>query len=229
MLVFGIALGKPLVTICTIWGSFQGPCWNNFEHFFADATKFKKCNLFKRNAWFGRCWASVFASFLLTFRMRFSFCFLDRLFVRFWRIWASKGAPFGSRFSKILQILHITELAEIEARKLVIFGGLFGGAGGRGEACLSLQILQNGEWVYPPAGVRRILRLRPCRRPLWQLRVSWLLACWLGNILIGLVIAGLLGFCCLVFVWLVRFIAVCESFWMLASMSFVWHWPLPRY
>ena len=74
-----------------------------------------------------------------------------------------------------------------------------------------------------------ILRLRPCRRPLWQLRASWLLAWWLGNILIGLDIAGLLGFCCLVFVLLVRSIAMCASFWMLVFMSFVWHWLLPRY
>ena len=32
--------------------------------------------------------------------------------------------------------------AEIEARKLMTFGRLLGGAGGSGEACLSLQILQ---------------------------------------------------------------------------------------
>ena len=30
-----------------------------------------------------------------------------------------------------------------------------------------------------------ILRLRPCRRPLWQSQASWLLAWRLGNILIG--------------------------------------------
>ena len=66
-----------------------------------------------------------------------------------------------------------------------------------------------------------ILRLRPCRRPLWQLQASWLLAWWFGNILIGLDIAGLLGFCCLVFVLLVRSIAMCTRFWMLVFMSFV--------
>ena len=69
------------------------------------------------------------------------------------------------------------------------FGRLLGGAGGRGEACLSLQILQNGEKIHsrpaPPAGERRILRLRPCRRPLWQSQALWLLAWRLGNILIG--------------------------------------------
>ena len=32
--------------------------------------------------------------------------------------------------------------AEIEARKLMIFGRLLGGAGGSGEVCLSLPILQ---------------------------------------------------------------------------------------
>ena len=39
------------------------------------------------------------------------------------------------------------------------------------------------------------LRLRPCCRPLWQSRASWLLPWWLGNIPIGL---KLVGFCCLV-------------------------------
>ena len=48
-----------------------------------------------------------------------------------------------------------------------------------------------------------ILRLRPCRRPLWQSQASWLLAWWLGNILIDLLacwvwlpgFAGLFRFC----------------------------------
>ena len=42
-----------------------------------------------------------------------------------------------------------------------------------------------------------ILRLRPCRRPLWQSQASWLLAWWLGNILVGLLAcwALLSGFC----------------------------------
>ena len=48
----------------------------------------------------------------------------------------------------------------------------FGGAGGSGEACLSLQILQKGEWPQsrpaPPAGVRRILRAAPSAAgPFW--------------------------------------------------------------
>ena len=73
------------------------------------------------------------------------------------------------------------------------------------------------------------LKASPLPPALWQLRVSWLLAWCLANILIGLVVASLLGFCCLVFALLVRSIAVCESFWMLLSMSFVWHWLLPRY
>ena len=75
--------------------------------------------------------------------MCFSCCFLDGLFVRFWRIRASKGSPFWSQFSQILQILHEKKRAEIEARKWMTFGGLLGGAGGSGEACLSLQILQS--------------------------------------------------------------------------------------
>ena len=42
-----------------------------------------------------------------------------------------------------------------------------------------------------------ILRLRPCRRPLWQSQASWLLAWWLGNIMIGLLACWvLLSFVC---------------------------------
>ena len=67
LLVFGITFGRPLVPFLRIWGSFQGAFWDHFQDFFADAAKLKKCNLFKRNAWFTRCWASVLASFLLTF------------------------------------------------------------------------------------------------------------------------------------------------------------------
>ena len=44
-------------------------------------------------------------------------------------------------FLKFVQILQEKKRADIEARKLMIFGGLLGGAGGSGEACLSLQIL----------------------------------------------------------------------------------------
>ena len=42
-----------------------------------------------------------------------------------------------------------------------------------------------------------ILRLRPCRRPLWQSQASWFLAWWLGNILISLLACWVLlsGFC----------------------------------
>ena len=143
--------------------------WGHGEHFFADAANLKKCNPFNRNACFGRCWASSCALFLLTFCICFLCCFLDGLFARFWRIWASKKGPCWGPFWQFLQILHEKKRAAIEARKLMIFGGLFGGAGGRGQVCLSLQILQNGEKIHsrpaPPAGVRRILRLRPCRRP----------------------------------------------------------------
>ena len=61
MLIFGIAFGMPPDPILRIWESFQGPFESHLEHFFADAAKLKKCNPFKRNAWFGACWASVFA------------------------------------------------------------------------------------------------------------------------------------------------------------------------
>ena len=68
---------------------------------------------------------------------------MEGLFARFWQSWASKGGPFWSQFSQILQILHEKKCAEIEARKLMTFGRLLGGAGGSGEVCLSLQILQS--------------------------------------------------------------------------------------
>ena len=57
-----------------------------------------------------------------------------------------------------------------------------------------------------------ILRLRPCRRPIWQSQASWLLAWWLGNILVGLLacwvllsgfrFAGTLCFECVLARWL---------------------------
>ena len=64
-----------------------------------------------------------------------------------------------------------------------------------------------------------ILRLRPCRRPLWQCGLP---NCWLGGLAIfwsAWILAGLLGFCCSVFVLLVLSNAMCASFWMLVSMS----------
>ena len=45
LLVFGIAFGRPPVPILEIWGLFQGPFWNHFEHFFADAAKLKNATL----------------------------------------------------------------------------------------------------------------------------------------------------------------------------------------
>ena len=41
---------------------------------------------------------------------------------------------------------------------------------------------------FPRHSFPNILRLGPCRRPLSQLRASWLLTWWLGNILIGLLV-----------------------------------------
>ena len=59
----------------------------------------------------------------------------------------------------------------------MIFGRLLGGAGGSGETCLSLQILQNGDKVHsrpaPPAGVRRILRATPSAAgPFWLVGIA---------------------------------------------------------
>ena len=141
--------------------------------------------------------------------MCFFYCFLDSLFARFWQ-------SFWGPFSQIFQILHEKKCAEIEARKIMTFGGLLGGAGGGGWSLSnSSDSAKHGEKLHsrpaPPAGVRRILRLRPCRRPLWQLRVSWLLAWRLSNILIGLDIAGLLGFCCSVVALLVLSVGMCAG------------------
>ena len=65
-----------------------------------------------------------------------------------------------------------------------------------------------------------ILRLRPCRRPLWQSQASWLLAWQLGNILIGSLACWVLlsGFrfastVCWSVCWLI-------GFWMLVPMLF---------
>ena len=56
-----------------------------------------------------------------------------KFFAPFWQSWASKGCPFWGAFSQIFQILHEKRCAEIEARKLMTFGGLLGGAGGGGR------------------------------------------------------------------------------------------------
>ena len=68
-----------------------------------------------------------------------------------------------------------------------------------------------------------ILRLRPCRRPLWQSQASWLLAWWLNNILIGLLACWVLlsGFVLLVLsvgVFAGSFVSGCyfhATFWYL--------------
>ena len=74
-----------------------------------------------------------------------------------------------------------------------------------------------------------LLRLRPCRRPLWQLRASRLLPWWLGSILSACWLVMFLRFrvsfassLCWDVCWL-------ASFWMLFSMSFLRHLLLPRY
>ena len=45
---------------------------------------------------------------------------------------------FWGPFSQISQILHEKKCAEIEARKVMTFGGLLGGAGGGGRGLLEL-------------------------------------------------------------------------------------------
>ena len=73
--------------------------------------------------------------------------------------------PCSSLFSQNLQILNEKNSVEIEARKKMTFGRLCAGDGGRGGACLAMQILQNQLWISSrpasPSGVRRIYRLPP--------------------------------------------------------------------
>ena len=90
--------------------------------------------------------------------MCFLFCFLDSLFAQPWWILASKGGPLWSQSLQILQILHEKKRAEIEARKWMTFGGLLGGAGGSGEACVSFQILQR----MVPLSNHALLPLQGC-------------------------------------------------------------------
>ena len=59
------------VAILQILGVIPGYFLHHFEHFFVDAAKLKKWNPFKRNACFGRCWASVFVLFLPIFEFVF--------------------------------------------------------------------------------------------------------------------------------------------------------------
>ena len=77
--------------------------------------------------------------------------------------------------------------------------------------------------------LKNILRLRPCRRPLWQSQASWLLAWRLGNVLIGsLACWVLLSVFCFASTacWSVCWFSGC---WMLVSMLFFWYLQLPRY
>ena len=60
------------------------------------------------------------------------------IFVRWWPILASKEGPCWKSFS---QILH-EKGVEIGTQKVMSFGSFLGGAGGRAEACLGVQILQ---------------------------------------------------------------------------------------
>ena len=82
----------------------------------------------------------MFANFLNVF-----FLLLSRR--PFYSILAELGLqrdPFGSPLSQILQILHEKKRGGIGAQKLMTLGRLLEGAGGSGEACLSLQTLR--EW-----------------------------------------------------------------------------------
>ena len=108
---FWEASGTNLKGFCVISGSILG----SFCHFVGDAAKLQKCNTSQAKTLFsgvlGRPFYIIFANF-------FKFvlcCSQDSIFVRFLQIWASKGGPCSSQFSKILQILHEKKSAEIEA------------------------------------------------------------------------------------------------------------------
>ena len=48
---------------------------------------------------------------------------------------------------QILKISHTKRGVEIEAWQMMRFGLSFGGAGGREETCLTMQLLKNGESI----------------------------------------------------------------------------------
>ena len=87
ILVLGIALGRPPFAVLKIWGLFQGVFWDHFGHLFADAAKIKQCICFKRHAWFGGSWASVFISFYNVFQFLFLCCNQNRIFCDLSRLW----------------------------------------------------------------------------------------------------------------------------------------------
>ena len=100
------------------------------------------------------------------FEFFFSCCCLHSIFKRFFLdLGSQRGACWGP-FSQILQILHGKTHVEIEARTLMTFGRLLGGAGGRGQGLPDTSdSAEHGGWVEsppaPPARVRRILWAAP--------------------------------------------------------------------
>ena len=120
---------------------------------------------------FRRCWAVIFTSFLQKIR---SFFLVLQSRLHFGSFFANLGLQWGScssQFSQKLQILQEKKRVEIEARKLMTFGRLLGGAGGRGHACLAMQILQNMPMDFitpcsPFGGAANLKGYAPCRRPL---------------------------------------------------------------
>ena len=92
------------------------------------------------------------------------------------------GCPPGSKKEPILELatafFEVREFDDFRAEKLRSRSGL----GGRGGAPLNPSLLGNSVAIpsrpaAPLRGVRRILRLRPCRRPPWmQEAAGWLAA-----------------------------------------------------
>ena len=97
-----------------------------------------------------------------------------------------QGKPFKINLLRFRRFCMQKWHAEIG---VMTFERLLGGAGGRGEACLSLQVLQNGDKVHsrpaPPTGVQRILKATPsAASPFWFLGIAiWELCCFLFDIL----------------------------------------------
>ncbi len=96
-----------------------------------------------------------------------------------------------------MQIWHEKKHAEIEARKLMTFGRLFGG--GRGVSNYADSAERDSGLITPCSpcgGAANILRLRPCRRPPLTaagLLAAGLLACWLATCWSACWLAGLLA------------------------------------
>ena len=131
--------------------------------------KCKHAALVIRNACFWRCNASIFAWFSICFSCVFWKCCPNAIFVRFCQILSLNWRSFGRHVSDKLQIWKEEWVLKVKSAKLYIFDRFLSRGRRQGRASWKTENLQNLRCYptrpAPPAGVRRILRLRPCRRP----------------------------------------------------------------